>query len=270
MGLILLQDRTVGKPDFDMAREMTRIIDGRIELVTDFARQAQNLRIPDGFIGKLLQSRFSPSKHHCDAKRQTELCRVGSGRLALLFQRLPEAMYRTLRRTANDFRDSLRRDSVFFSQSQGAVHIRMRYGAAGIGFESQLRYFPGTAELTKFFAGVFVGSAESAIKAVGTFENSCRSTKSLLCKQRCNHSTMSRPARVQSFGPGTVGEIFDDARALTAAQSEGVAPLSRIETMEFAGRSGGAKGGTKGSRMKAPRMKFTRRYEADFAHHFRA
>ena len=53
MGLILLQHGTVYKDDFDIAREMARVVDGRIELVTDFFREFEHYRVTNGFIGKL-------------------------------------------------------------------------------------------------------------------------------------------------------------------------------------------------------------------------
>src|SRR5262245_50953715 len=73
---------------------------------------------------------------------------------------------------------------------------------------------------------------------------------------------------MQSFGPSTVGQIFDDARALTAAQSEGIAPLGRLEAIELARRSSSAKSRAKSRRMKAARVELTGRHKTDLAHHF--
>src|SRR5262245_13353911 len=145
----------------------------------------------------------------------------------------------------------------------------MGYGAAGIRLKGQFRYLPGTAELAKLFERVVVGTAERAIEAMLAFEHRSGTAKTLPRQHGRDHSAVRRPARVQTFSPGAVSQIFDDARALTAAQSQGIAPLHRLETIEFAGRSSSTEGGAKSRRMKAPRVKLTRCHEADFAHHFR-
>src|SRR5215475_7092226 len=139
-----------------MAREMARIVDGRIELVTDFFRESEHYRVTNCLIGKFPQSRSSANEHHRDAVRQTEFCSIGTRRSLLVCEWFPEPVHRTFGGAANDFGDSLRCDSVFLPQGQSAIHIRMRYRTAGIGFECQFRYFPRTPELAQFFERVFV------------------------------------------------------------------------------------------------------------------
>src|SRR5215510_16448379 len=107
MGLILLQHRTVHEDDFDVAREMARVIDGRIELVTDFFREFEDYRITNCLIGKFLQSSSSTNEHHCDTVGQTEFCSIGTRRSLLVSQRLPEPVDRTFGGAANDFGHSL-------------------------------------------------------------------------------------------------------------------------------------------------------------------
>src|SRR5688500_10768063 len=77
---------------------------------------------------------------------------------------------------------------------------------------------------------------------------------------------MCRPAWVQSFGPGTVREIFNNAGALTAAEPEGIAPLARLEAVEFTRSRSSAESRAKRGRMKTPRVKFSRSHQADLAH----
>src|SRR5262245_35544669 len=171
MGLILLQHRTVQKDDFDMAREMARVVDGRIELVADFFREFENYRVTYGLIGKFLQPRSATNEHHRDTVGQTEFCSIGTRRSLFVSQRLPEPVHRTFCGSANDFGDSLRFNSAFLPQGQRAIHIGMRYRTAGIGFKCQFRYLPRTPKVAQFFERVFVGSAERAIEAMLPFEN---------------------------------------------------------------------------------------------------
>src|SRR5262245_39499135 len=200
-----------------MAREMSRIVDGRIELVTDFFREFEDHRVTYGLVGEFLQSRSSTNEHDGDTVGQTEFCSIGTRRSLFVSERLPEPVHRTFCGAANDFGDSLRCNSVFLPQGQSAIHIGMRYRTARIGFECQFGYLPRTAELTQSFERVFVGSAERTIEAMLAFENSDGTAKTFPSQHRCDHSAMRRPARMQSFGPRTICQIFDDAGALTAA-----------------------------------------------------
>src|SRR5499433_316246 len=200
-----------------MAREMARIVDGRIELITDFFREFEHPRVTNCLVGKLLQSCSSTNEHHCDTVGQTEFCSIGTRRSLLVSEGLPEPVHRTFGGAANDFGHSLRCNSVFLSQGQSAIHIGMRYRTAGIGFECQFRDLPRPAKLAQFFERIFVGSAERAIEAMLAFENSDGTAKTFPSQHRCDHSAMRRPARMQSFGPRTICQIFDDAGALTAA-----------------------------------------------------
>src|SRR5688572_18336372 len=117
---------------------------------------------------------------------------------------------------------------------------------------------------------VFSGPAERMEEAVRALKNFARPTETFTGQQGSDDAAMSRPARMKSFCPGTVCQVFNNTRALAAAESERIAPLTQLETIQFARRSRSAESGTQCGGMKAARVKFSRRDKPDFAHYFGA
>jgi hypothetical protein len=75
-------------------------------------------------------------------------------------------------------------------------------------------------------------------KAVGAFKNFLRPAKPFAGEQSGYHSAMGCPTGMHSFRPGTVSQIFDDTRALTATDSKRIAPLTQLKAIQLSrGRS---------------------------------
>src|ERR1043166_6140265 len=113
---------------------------------------------------------------------------------------------------------------MFLPQSQRAVHVRMRDRPAGIGLEGKIRNLPNFPELVEL-AQVGVARAERLIEIVRALEDRGRAAKAAAREQRRDDAGVRRPAGMEPLGPSAVGEIFDNARALAAADAEGVHPL---------------------------------------------
>ena len=115
---------------------------------------------------------------------------------------------------------------------------------------------------------IFSGPAKRLEKAVGAFKNFFRTAKAFAGEQSGYHSAMGCPTRMHSFCPGTVSQIFDDARALTATDSKRIAPLTQLKAIQFSRGRSSAEGRTECGRMEAARVEFSGSDNSDFAHDF--
>ena len=99
------------------------------------------------------------------------------------------------------------------ADAEGAVHIGLRDRAAGVGFEGELFELPDGSEAPEQLveARLVTTTREGAIEAVLALEDRLRSREARVPKERRHDTRVSRPARVQSFGPRAVGQVFDDS-----------------------------------------------------------
>src|SRR3972149_419420 len=142
--------------------------------------------------------------------------------------------------------------------------------AAGIRLEREPRNFPLLPQLRQFFKAIIILAAEGMKEAMGPFEDFTRAAKTFVGEQGRDHAAVGRPAGMKPLGPSAVGEIFDDAGALAAAQAEGVTPLCRREAIELSRGGGAAEGRADRGGVESPRMEFSRRPPADSASELRA
>src|SRR5688572_1563743 len=117
---------------------------------------------------------------------------------------------------------------------------------------------------------VFSGPAERLEKPVGAFKNFFRTAKPFAGEQSGYHAAMGCPTGMHSFCPGTISQIFDDTRALTATDSKRIAPLTQLKAIQFSRGRSSAEGRTQCSRMEAARVEFSGSDNPDFAHDFGA
>src|SRR5262249_23613117 len=110
---------------------------------------------------------------------------------------------------------------MFLPQPQRAVHVRMRDRAAGISLEGKIRNLPNFPELVEL-AEVGVAGSERLVEIVRSLEDRRRAAKAAAREQRGDDPCVRRPAGMKPLGPGAVRQVFDDARALAAANAESV------------------------------------------------
>ncbi len=175
-------------------------------------------------------------------------------------------MDRAFGRSADDLLDLSGLNRVLLLQLQSAVHVRVRDGAARIRFESDSGDFPHSAQFFQLLKWIFVFAAERAIEAVPTFENGRRPAEPFGRQERRDNPAVCRPGWVESLGPGSIGQIFDDTGALAATQAKRVDPLRRGKTIQLSCGCRRAERGAERCRVKTPGVKFSGRHQTHFAH----
>ena len=190
----------------------------------------------------------------------------------LACERFPETRDRALGGSAPDCGNLLGFEPVLFPEPERAVHVGLGDGAAGIRLQGELGQLPGSAEVReeRLELRFLVTAGESLVEAVGALEDRLRSGESGAGEERRGHTRVSCPARMQALGPRPVGQIFDDAARLAAADPEGVDEPVLLEAVELArdGRRGEAAGQRR--RMIVTRVELARYREPDAAHDFDA
>src|SRR4029078_9096212 len=221
---------------------MARIINLRIDLVTDFCGEVEQLVIANRRLREFLQSRPTANQHHRNTVRKAEFRPIGAHRLLLICQRFPEAVHGTFGSPADHFLNliGMRRMLLFYPER--AIHIGMRNRRARIRLERQSRYFPALPELKNLFKVVIVLTAERGEKTVRAFEHFLPPAKTLLRKKRRKHPAVRRPSGMEELRPGAVREILKIPRALPPAKAEGIDPLIQIQPIELARGGSGAEG----------------------------
>ena len=101
-------------------------------------------------------------------------------------------------------------------------------------------------------------------------EDRLRSREARVPEERRHDTRVSRPARVQSFGPRAVGQVLDDSARLAPADSEGVNQLVLRQRIELAGGGGRTEGPRERGGMIVARVEFAGHREAHATHHLHA
>jgi hypothetical protein len=71
--------------------------------------------------------------------------------------------------------------------------------------------------------------SESLKQPVHAFKDGAWPNKAAARQQRRPDARLCRPANMQSLGPGTFGEIFDDASGHAAGNAERIYDLPRVK-----------------------------------------
>ena len=115
-----------------------------------------------------------------------------------------------------------------------------------------------------------VDPGKGLIEAVRPFENRFRSREAGAGEERCGHARVAGPTGMETFRPGSVGEVLDDAPRLAAADTEGVDELILAETVEPTRHRGGGEARGERGGMIVARVEAAGHGEADPAHDFHA
>jgi len=113
-------------------------------------------------------------------------------------------------------------------------------------------------------------AGKSLIETVRALEDGLRSGEAGAGEDDRGHPGMGRPARVQSLGPRSVGEVLDDPACLAAADAEGVDELVLGEVVEPARHRRRREACCERGGMEVARVEPAGHGEADPAHHFHA
>ncbi len=269
MILPLFDDAPVLEPNAEMANELTRVVDRRIDLVAHSRSHGENLRRAHDVVLELGEAGPPAGQDHRQEIGQAELRRVTILRRVLGGERLPEARHRPRRGPASDLDDVLGAHAVTVSEPQRAVHVRLGDRAARIGLERQLLELPDAAEAREQLVeplGLDI-ARERAIEPVLALEYRLGPGEAGLGEERGDDAGMRRPARVQALRPRAVGQILDDPRGLAPADAEGAHQLVLGQAIELARGGGGGEGTGEGGRVVVARVKFAGDGQPDAAHH---
>src|SRR5438128_4701433 len=220
--LPLLEQPPVVEADGDVADELARVVDARIDLVRHSRGDLQHRLVPRRLVGELGESGAAFDEDDREQVGEAELRGIAVGRLVLRREGLPEAGQRSLRGATADLGDLLGLDLVPLAQPQRAVHVRLRDGAARVGLEGQLQELPGAPERAEQLVqtrGV-VAAREGLVEAVGALEDRFRPREAGPREQRGHHTRMGGPARMQPLGPRAVRQVLDDPACLASADPE--------------------------------------------------
>ena len=171
---------------------------------------------------------------------------------------------------ANDLADILRLDAAR-AEPPRAIDIGLRHGPAGIGLEGERVGDPARAEIAGQRGVVALRRMREAVEqAVHAFEHGARTDEPGARKQRRAQAGLRGPARVHPLGPGTLGEIFDDAARHAAGNAERIDDLPGVETERGADAGGRAHRAEDRGRMEAGLVHGLRHHEAEPAQHLGA
>ena len=146
-----------------------------------------------------------------DAIGRGEFPRIAIVRALLGRERLPKPVYRAFADVADQFLNLVDFDAVP-GKPPCAIDVGMDHGATGIRLERHRFGDPARAEIGGERREIALGRMGKAVEqAMHPFEHRARSDKAG-ARQKCGaQPRLRRPARMQPLGPGTFGEILDDA-----------------------------------------------------------
>src|SRR5215467_3992272 len=193
--LAFLEDASVAEMHRHASHELTRIVDGGVDLVADGARHREHAWIPGRLVGELREGGAPLHEHHGEEIGEAELGCVPVGGTMLVGERLPEARHRPLRGATRHAGDVLGPDPLRVAEPQCAVHVGLGDGATGIRLEGELAQLPflsqGGEQGLDGRRGVDPG--KGLIEAVRPFENRFRSREA--ARARSAAATPAWPAQ---------------------------------------------------------------------------
>ena len=269
MVLPFLDDAPVFQADPQVAHELARVVDGRIELVAHSRRDRQDVRVAYDVVLELGEAGPASRQDHREQIGQAELRRVAVLRRMLRRERLPEARHRSRGGSAANLDDIVSTHTARLAQSKRAVHVGLGDRAARVGFERELLELPYATEARQQLLETLglEAAGEGAIEAVLALEDRLGPGEAGLGEQRGDHAGVSGPARVQTLGPRAVGQVFDDPRRLAPADPEGAHELVLGQPVQLSRGRGGREGPGESGRVVVARVELAGDREPDTAHH---
>src|SRR6266480_7013181 len=212
-----------------MTRVRLRIRIIRIDDVTHFGSESEDARVAHRFVGKGLEPGAAGDKRDRDIEGRAEFGGIVACRTMFGGERLPESVYVPFGGLAQDLGD-LFGDETILRQPQRAIDIGLIHGAGRIGLEAETFHQPLFSEIAREGIEIaFPGPSKSGEEPVRAFEYGARPEESLASDARRVQPDSRRPSRVEAFGPGPFGEIFDDPARHAARYAERVDRLLAIE-----------------------------------------
>src|SRR5262249_15609736 len=124
---------------------------------------------------------------------------------------------------AFDFVNRLCADATFLAQCRGTVDERVIEVATRVGLEPNVQKLPALPQGRGERCGIPVAAAQMAtVETEASVEGAARPGESGGGESRRDQTSMRRPAGMNAFRPGTVGEEFERPCGLAARQPERV------------------------------------------------
>ena len=256
--------------DAQVAGELFRVGVGRVDHVAHLGGQCPQVGALHHCFGVFAQAGVVLQQAGGNGVRNAELGGISIGRRLLERQRLPQAVNNAFGGFALDLRD-VGRYQPLAQQLAGAVNVRVGHGAAGVGLESNRGPDPLAAHaLEHGFKVAARGIGKAMKQAVLALKHCGRALEAGLRQAYRAVARLRCPAGVHAFGPGAVGQVFDDARGHAAGDAEGVHQFVFAQAQGRAQAGHSAHHAKDGGRVKAGFVHFGGRHGAQAAHDFRA
>ncbi len=152
-----------------------------------------------------------------------------------------------------------------------AIDIRLRHRAASVGLEGDAVRHPALAEAIGQLWPVSLRSVgERLVEAVRAFEHGAGTDEAGARQIHGADRRLRGPARMEALGPGSFGEILDDAGGHRADDAERVDHLRGRQPLRSRHARSGTERAEHGGRMETRFVNALRRHEARAAHELRA
>src|SRR5262249_55117003 len=229
MRLSLLYDGAVVEYRANVAGEIVRIRIIRIDHVTDFRREREHILVAHRGVRESVEADDTAYKACGEQKRRRKFCGVTVRRALFVGQRLPNAVHRAFRHFADQLLHIAGLDAAC-SKALRTVDVGMRHRPAGIWLECKRLGYPARTEITSEGALVALRRMGEAVEeSMAALEHGARPDESAPREQRCADAGLCRPSGMQSFRPGALRQVLDDARRHAGGNAERIDKLFCVQ-----------------------------------------